>query len=72
MMSAPLPASARRENPAGTDHERFNFVGSLLIPAGQKNPFGGARNPADREAGALTAQQAAAANHFGGGGNDRQ
>jgi hypothetical protein len=52
---------------AGADHERFNFVGSPLIPAGQKNPCWGGAKSGRQETGALTAQQATAAFHSGGG-----
>jgi hypothetical protein len=56
-----------RKSKAGTDHRKFNFVGSRLIPAGQKNPCRGGAKSGRQETGALTAQQATAAFHSGGG-----
>lgn len=52
---------------AGADHERFIFDGVRLISAGQKNPCRGGAKSGRQETGALTAQQATAAFHSGGG-----
>jgi hypothetical protein len=70
--SAPLPASARRENRPGTGSRKSHLWWVTADSAPAKKFLSGGREIGQTGDRCVAARQAATANHFGGGRNDRQ